>query len=180
MPYLIPRFETSQGSAAFGRFSLRPGAGLPQVGQIRALARGIAVVRRPHDAAGDSVLVHLTKFRVSRVSYAMRVRGRSCPGSTCARTMRPQGHAISDGKEEKLGSQSTDLLLGLLQITMLLAILFRLSSMFTLIATTQRELRRAIYYQGERHVPELNSDIFGERPVSPQAFNHTLSQVCSR
>ena len=79
-----------------------------------------------------------------------------------------------------MGSQSTDLLLGLLQITMLLAILFRLSSIFTLIANTQRELRRAIYYQGERHVPELNSDIFGEPPVSPQAFNHTLSQVCSR
>jgi hypothetical protein len=65
-------------------------------------------------------------------------------------------------KEEKLGSQSTDLLLGLLVITMLLVILFRLSSIFTLIANTQRELRRAIYYQAERHVPELSSDACGE------------------
>jgi hypothetical protein len=70
-----------------------------------------------------------------------------------------------------LGSQSTDLLLGLLEITMLLAILFRVASIFTLIATTQRELRRAIYYQGERHAPELSSnacggpaDAFGSRP----------------
>ena len=64
-------------------------------------------------------------------------------------------------KEEKLGSQSTELLLGLLEITTLLAILFRLSSMFTLIATTQRELRRANYYQGERHVSELSSNAYG-------------------
>ena len=61
-----------------------------------------------------------------------------------------------------MGSQSTDLMLGLLQITMLLAILFRLSSMFTLIANTQRELRRAIYYQGERLPPEVSADPCGE------------------
>jgi len=71
-------------------------------------------------------------------------------------------YCVSECKEKKLGSQSTDLLLGLLQITMLLAILFRLSSIFTLIANTQRELRRAIYYQGERHAPELSSDACGE------------------
>jgi len=57
-----------------------------------------------------------------------------------------------------LGSQLTELLLGLLQITMLLAILFRLSNIFTLIANTQRELRRAIYFQGERRAPELSSN----------------------
>ena len=61
-----------------------------------------------------------------------------------------------------MGSQLTELLLGLLQITMLLAILFRLSNIFTLIANTQRELRRAIYYQGERHASELGSNALGE------------------
>ena len=71
-------------------------------------------------------------------------------------------YCVSECKEKKLGSQSTDLLLGLLLITMLLAILFRLSSIFTLIANTQRELRRAIYYQGERHAPELSSNACGE------------------
>ena len=36
---------------------------------------------------------------------------------------------------------------------LLLAILFRLSSTFNLIANTQRELRRAIYHLGERRGP---------------------------
>jgi hypothetical protein len=68
-------------------------------------------------------------------------------------------------KEEKLRSEATTLLLlGLLQITTLLAILFRLSRMFTLIANTQRELRRAIYYQGERQGPERTSNASG-RPA---------------
>ena len=49
-----------------------------------------------------------------------------------------------------MGSQTTDLLLGLLDIATLFAILFRLSSTFTLIANTQRELRRAVYRLDER------------------------------
>jgi hypothetical protein len=37
----------------------------------------------------------------------------------------------------------------------LLAILFRLSSTFELIASTQRELRRAIHHRGEHRAAEL-------------------------
>ena len=46
----------------------------------------------------------------------------------------------------------------------LLAILFRLSSTFNLIANTQRELRRAIYYLGERRGAELGTDNAFDRP----------------
>ena len=38
---------------------------------------------------------------------------------------------------------------------MLLGILFRLARMFDLIASTQRELRRAIHHLDERHAAEL-------------------------
>jgi hypothetical protein len=67
--------------------------------------------------------------------------------------------------------ETTSLLLNWMELGVLLAILFRLSSTFGLIANTQRELRRAIYYQGGRQGPELTSnpsggrgDAFGSRP----------------
>jgi len=63
-------------SAVFGRSGLRRETDLPQVGRVRPLARDIAAVRRLIDGTGDSVLVHLTKIRVSYGSDATRVRGR--------------------------------------------------------------------------------------------------------
>jgi hypothetical protein len=44
--------------------------------------------------------------------------------------------------------ETTSLLLNWMELGALLAILFRLSSTFGLIANTQRELRRAIYHLG--------------------------------
>ena len=49
------------------------------------------------------------------------------------------------------------LLLSWMELGALLAILFRLSSTFRLIANTQRELRRAICHLGERHSTELDN-----------------------
>jgi len=67
-------------------------------------------------------------------------------------------------KEAKLCSETTSLLLNLLGITMLLAILFRLSSTFTLIANTQRELRRAIYHLSEARRADASIDSVFEAP----------------
>jgi hypothetical protein len=51
--------------------------------------------------------------------------------------------------------ETISLLLNWLEMGALLAILFRLSSTFQLIASTQRELRRAIHHLGERRAAEL-------------------------
>jgi hypothetical protein len=51
--------------------------------------------------------------------------------------------------------ETTSLLLNWLEMGALLAILFRLSSTFELIANTQRELRRAIHRLGECRGAEL-------------------------
>ena len=51
--------------------------------------------------------------------------------------------------------ETVSLLLSWVELGVLLAILFRLSSTFNLIANTQRELRRAIYHLGERGGAEL-------------------------
>jgi hypothetical protein len=51
--------------------------------------------------------------------------------------------------------ETTSLLLNWMEMGALLAILFRLSNTFNLIANTQRELRRAIYHLGERRAGEL-------------------------
>jgi hypothetical protein len=51
--------------------------------------------------------------------------------------------------------ETISLLLNWMEMGALLAILFRLSSTFELIASTQRELRRAIHHLGERHATEL-------------------------
>lgn len=51
--------------------------------------------------------------------------------------------------------ETTSLLLNWLEMGALLAILFRLSSTFELIASTQRQLRRAIHHLGEHRAAEL-------------------------
>ena len=53
--------------------------------------------------------------------------------------------------------ETISLLLNWMELGALLAILFRLSSTFGLIANTQRKLRRAIYHLGERHANELDN-----------------------
>ena len=62
--------------------------------------------------------------------------------------------------------ETINLLLGWTELGALLAILFRLSSTFQLIANTQRELRRAIHHLGERCTAEL-------------AINNTFNPACS-
>ena len=56
--------------------------------------------------------------------------------------------------------ETISLLLNWMEMGALLAILFRLSSTFNLIANTQRELRRAIHHLGERPGVELGTDTF--------------------
>ena len=60
--------------------------------------------------------------------------------------------------------ETVSLLLSWMEMGLLLAILFRLSSTFNLIANTQRELRRAIYHLGERRGAELGTDNAFDRP----------------
>jgi hypothetical protein len=54
--------------------------------------------------------------------------------------------------------ETISLLLNWVQLGVLLAILFRLSYTFNLIANTQRALRRAIYHLGERRCAEPDVD----------------------
>src|SRR5712671_7259262 len=61
------------------------------------------------------------------------------------------------------------LLLNWMEMGALLAILFRLSSTFELIASTQRELRRAIHHLGERRTAELGINNAFDGPGN--AFN---------
>jgi hypothetical protein len=56
--------------------------------------------------------------------------------------------------EGSMSFETTSLLLNWLEMGALLAILFRLSSTFELIANTQRELRRAIHRLGECRAAE--------------------------
>ena len=51
--------------------------------------------------------------------------------------------------------ETISLLLNWMEMGVLLAILFRLSNTFELIANTQRELRRAIHHLGESRAIEL-------------------------
>ena len=52
--------------------------------------------------------------------------------------------------------ETISLLLNWLELGVLLGILFRLARMFDLIASTQRELRRAIHHLGEHRATELD------------------------
>jgi len=54
--------------------------------------------------------------------------------------------------------ETVSLLLNWMELGALLAILFRLSSTFSLIANTQRELRRAIHHLAERRLTELGTN----------------------
>ena len=60
--------------------------------------------------------------------------------------------------------ETTSLLLNWMELGVLLAMLFRLSSTFELIANTQRELRRAIHHLGERRGAELGVNGDFSRP----------------
>ena len=79
--------------------------------------------------------------------------------------------------------ETISLLLNWLEMGALLAILFRLSSTFQLIASTQRELRRAIQHLGERHASELGINNAFDRtgnavdPTSPRARAHAESTI---
>jgi hypothetical protein len=60
--------------------------------------------------------------------------------------------------------ETISLLLNWMQMGALLAILFRLSYTFELIANTQRELRRAIHHLGERRAVQLDMNSGFDRP----------------
>jgi hypothetical protein len=63
--------------------------------------------------------------------------------------------------------ETVSLLLNWMQMGALLAILFRLASTFELIASTQRELRRAIHHLGERRSTEQGANnAFGESNIA--------------
>jgi hypothetical protein len=77
------------------------------------------------------------------------------------------------------------LLLNWVELGALIAILFRLSSTFELIASTQRELRRAIHHLGERRIAELDVANGLDRPriaVAPRsrqaASLHRAHEAC--
>jgi hypothetical protein len=74
--------------------------------------------------------------------------------------------------------ETVSLLLNWLQMGVLLAILFRLSHTFELIASTQRELRRAIHHLGERRPAELGSPharADAERTIGPAQLSPGLN-----
>ena len=60
--------------------------------------------------------------------------------------------------------ETVSLLLSWVELGVLLAILFRLGHTFELIASTQRELRRAIHHLGERRATELGINNAFDRP----------------
>lgn len=80
--------------------------------------------------------------------------------------------------------ETISLLLNWLEMGALLAILFRLSSTFELIANTQRQLRRAIHHLGERRAAELGIDNLFDEPaitsVSRRCPHVRQDQECDR
>jgi hypothetical protein len=72
--------------------------------------------------------------------------------------------------------ETISLLLNWLEMGALLAILFRLSSTFELIAGTQRELRRAIHHLGDRRAAELGIDNAFDAPGN--AFDSSSLLAC--
>lgn len=63
--------------------------------------------------------------------------------------------------------ETVSLVLNWLELGALLAILCRLGRMFELIASTQRELRRAIHHLGERRTGALGTNnAFGEPGIT--------------
>ena len=61
--------------------------------------------------------------------------------------------------------ETISLLLNWMELGALLAILFRLSYTFNLIASTQRQLRRSIYHLAERRVVTLAAQSYQSRPT---------------
>ena len=76
--------------------------------------------------------------------------------------------------------ETISLLLSWVELGVLLAILFPLSSTFNLIAKTQRELRRAIYHLGERRGAELGTDNAFDRPGIASVFLSRLAPANSK
>jgi hypothetical protein len=75
-------------------------------------------------------------------------------------------------QEKKMSFETVSLLLNWMEMGALLAILFRLSSTFELIASTQRELRRAIHHLGERRAAEPGiNDAFGGREITSGSYS---------
>ena len=71
--------------------------------------------------------------------------------------------------------ETVSLLLNWMEMGALLAILFRLSSTFELIASTQRELRRAIHHLGERRTAELGiHNAFGGSGIARAGAESTI------
>jgi hypothetical protein len=71
--------------------------------------------------------------------------------------------------------ETTSVLMNWMEMSVLLAILFRLSSTFQLTANTQRELRRAIHRLGDRRVAELGfprASASAESPTGPNTLAH--------
>ena len=79
--------------------------------------------------------------------------------------------------------ETISLLLNWLEMGVLLAILFRLSSTFKLIANTQRELRRAIHHLGQGRAAELDINNAFDGPgtaldsSSPHARAHAETTI---
>jgi hypothetical protein len=76
--------------------------------------------------------------------------------------------------------ETISLLLNWMEMGALLAILFRLSSTFDLIANTQRELRRAIHHLGQRRDTELDANNVFSGPriglVSPSRYRRSETE----
>jgi len=75
----------------------------------------------------------------------------------------PMLSADPSASEEQMTFEPISLLLNSMELGALLAILFRLSGTFDLIANTQRELRRAIHSFGERRAAEPAIEALSER-----------------
>jgi hypothetical protein len=71
--------------------------------------------------------------------------------------------------------ETTSLLLNWMELGVLLAILFRLSSTFGLIANTQRELRRAI-----RSLCEVPAELGSNRTSGKPAIGLVCRSACTR
>jgi hypothetical protein len=73
--------------------------------------------------------------------------------------------------------ETISLLLNWMELGAVLAILFRLSSTFDLIANTQRELRRAIHHLGEHRGAELGTDNVSDRPAVARVSRSPYSRA---
>ena len=77
--------------------------------------------------------------------------------------------------------ETISLLLNWMELGALLAILFRLSTTFDLIANTQRELRRAVHHLGEHRGAEIGTDNVSDRPaiarVSRSPYSRAMAEA---